>query len=71
VSDSERRRITTTDGLAWSVFDKSMLATNDALYGKVLAITEPATQRMREAGASMGQWHVPPGYRVRGGAQLD
>uniref|UniRef100_A0A7S0RNB6 Inositol-1-monophosphatase n=1 Tax=Chlamydomonas leiostraca TaxID=1034604 RepID=A0A7S0RNB6_9CHLO len=64
-------RITTTDGLAWSVFDRSMLATNDALYEKVLAVTEPATAKMRSAGADLGTWCVPKGYRVRGGAQLD
>lgn len=29
------RRVSTCDGLAWSPFDRSMLATNDALYSKV------------------------------------
>lgn len=28
-------RVTTTDGAAFSVFDRSLLATNDALYEKV------------------------------------
>ncbi len=30
-------RITTWDGLAWSPFDRTFLATNDALYDKVSA----------------------------------
>lgn len=64
-------RTTTADGLAYSVFDRSLLATNDALYNKVLAITEPATMAMHEEGVALGPWHVPKGYRVRSGAQLD
>jgi len=33
-------RVSTADGLAYSVFDRSLLATNDALYDKV-RVTRP------------------------------
>lgn len=36
-------RITTTDGLAWNVFDRTLLATNDALYEQVRPISLAAT----------------------------
>ncbi|KAG2489559.1 hypothetical protein HYH03_012010 [Edaphochlamys debaryana] len=64
-------RITTADGLAYSVFDRSLVATNDALYEKVLGLTEPQTSRMQAEGVQLGSWCVPKGYRVRSGAQLD
>lgn len=63
-------RLTTADGLAYSVFDRSLLATNDALYEKVLAVTEPQTSAMLKEGVSLSPWFVPQGYRVRSGAQL-
>lgn len=40
-------------------------------FPQVLAITEPATMAMHEEGVALGPWHVPKGYRVRSGAQLD
>ncbi|KAG2435228.1 hypothetical protein HXX76_007310 [Chlamydomonas incerta] len=64
-------RLTTADGLAYSVFDRSLIATNDALYEKVLALTEPQTSRMLQEGVSLSTWCVPKGYRVRSGAQMD
>ncbi|GLC40365.1 hypothetical protein PLESTM_001054600, partial [Pleodorina starrii] len=64
-------RATTGDGLAYSVFDRSLIATNDALYDKVLALTEPQTSAMLSEGVSLSPWCVPRGYRVRSGAQLD
>ncbi|GIL65064.1 hypothetical protein Vafri_18924 [Volvox africanus] len=64
-------RATTGDGLAYSVFDRSLIATNDALYEKILALTEPQTSAMLSEGVSLSPWCVPKGYRVRSGAQLD
>ncbi|KAL6759541.1 hypothetical protein V8C86DRAFT_3133168 [Haematococcus lacustris] len=64
-------RLATADGTAWSVFDRSLVATNDALLEQVLAMTEPAAAAMRESGANLGPWCIPPGYRVKAGAQLE
>lgn len=63
-------RATTADGTAYNVFDRSLLATNDALYEKVLALTDPAVQAMRDEGVQLSPWCVPKGYRVKSGAQL-
>ncbi|KXZ47648.1 hypothetical protein GPECTOR_34g807 [Gonium pectorale] len=51
-------RVSTGDGLAYNVFDRSLLATNDALYEKVLAVTEPATSSMLEEGVSLSPCYV-------------
>jgi len=64
-------RVATCDGSAYSVFDRSMLATNDALFGAALARTEPATARVQAAGVRLGPAGAPAGYGVRGGRQMD
>ncbi|MEW5311690.1 MAG: hypothetical protein WDW38_003385 [Sanguina aurantia] len=64
-------RVTTADGVAYSVFDRSLLATNDALYDKMLSISEPVTDALsEELLVDLSQWCVPAGYRVKAGAQL-
>ncbi|KAF8065529.1 IMPL1 [Scenedesmus sp. PABB004] len=64
-------RLTTADGAAYSVFDGSLLATNDALYGAMLERLEGPTRRAHDAGVPLGPANVPAGFRVRSGAQLE
>lgn len=64
-------RVATCDGTAYSVFDRSMLATNDALFGAMLERTEPVTAAIQSAGVKLGPVGVPAGYGVRGGRQMD
>lgn len=65
-------RVATTDGAAYSIFDRSLLATNDALFPLLLERTEPLTARMQgELGVKLGPVGVPKGYGVRGGRQMD
>ena len=63
-------RVTTMDGLAFSVFSRSLLASNDALHGALLKETDAATAGLRDRGVDLSPWYVPKGYRVKGGAQL-
>jgi myo-inositol-1(or 4)-monophosphatase len=64
-------RVSTADGAAYSVFDRSMLATNDALFEKMLERTEPRTAAIQAAGVKLGPADVPKGYGVRGGRQME
>lgn len=64
-------RVTTMDGNAYSVFERSVLATNDAVWEQVLAKTQPATERLQREGTDLSQWYVPKGYKVHTGAQLE
>jgi myo-inositol-1(or 4)-monophosphatase len=63
--------VTTTDGLAFSVFQRSILASNGALHGAIQEKTEAATSELRERGVDLSPWFVPKGYRVSAGRQLD
>jgi myo-inositol-1(or 4)-monophosphatase len=63
--------VTTMDGRAFSVFDRSVLVSNGFVHDKLLAQTEPATARLLEQGIDLSQWFVPKGYRVHAGAQLE
>lgn len=64
-------RVSTMDGRPYSVFERSLLASNDGLYDKVLEVIEPKTTALVEAGVDFSTWFVPKGYRVATGAQLD
>lgn len=64
-------RVTTMDGRAYSVFERSLLASNDALYDKLLEVIEPKTIALVEDGADFSPWFIPDGYTVHTGAQLD
>ncbi|KAL4442054.1 hypothetical protein ABPG77_011315 [Micractinium sp. CCAP 211/92] len=63
--------VTTLDGRAFSVFDRSVLVSNGYLHEAILAKTEPATARLLDQGIDLSQWFVPQGYRVHSGAQLE
>lgn len=64
-------RVTTADGSAFSVFDRSLLATNDALYSQMLSKLEGPTTKAMQHGAKLGPANVPKSYKVRSGAQLE
>ncbi|GBF90287.1 phosphatase, chloroplastic [Raphidocelis subcapitata] len=64
-------RVSTADGLAYSVFDRSLLASNDALYSPMLAVLEPRMRGLIGQGIKLGPANVPKGYGVRLGSQLD
>lgn len=64
-------RVTTMDGLPYSVFSRSLLATNDALHEAIQEHTEPAIVKLREQdGIDFSPWFVPEGFKVKAGAQL-
>lgn len=64
-------RVTTMDGLPYSVFARSLLATNDALHEAIQEQTEPAIVKLREEdGIDFSPWFVPEGFKVKAGAQL-
>lgn len=63
--------VTTMDGRAFSVFDRSVLVSNGFVHEALLAKTEPATTKLSADGIDLSQWFVPKGYRVHSGAQLD
>jgi myo-inositol-1(or 4)-monophosphatase len=65
-------RVSTTDGNAYSIFDRSLLATNDALFPVMLQRTEPLTTKLQtELGVKLGPVGLPKGYGVRSGRQMD
>jgi myo-inositol-1(or 4)-monophosphatase len=71
IAEEAGGRVSTADGLAYSVFDRSLLATNDALYPEMLAQTEPLTSKVLERKMiDLGPWCIPEGYKLRAGAQL-
>jgi len=64
--------VTTMDGLPYSVFSRSLLASNGGpLHDKLLGYTVPRTTELVQKGVDMSPWYVPKGYNVRTGAQLD
>jgi myo-inositol-1(or 4)-monophosphatase len=63
--------VTTLDGRAFSVFDRSVLVSNGFVHGAILEKTEPVVTKLVADGVDLSQWFVPKGYRVHSGAQLE
>jgi myo-inositol-1(or 4)-monophosphatase len=63
--------VTTMDGRAFSVFDRSVVVSNGALHEQLLAQMEPATAKLVAGGIDLSPWFIPEGYRVHSGAQLE
>lgn len=63
--------VTTMDGRAFSVFDRSVMVSNGYLHEKLLQKTDPVTSKLIANGIDLSQWFVPKGYRVVSGAQLE
>jgi myo-inositol-1(or 4)-monophosphatase len=64
-------RVATADGTAYSVFDRSLLAANDAVFEALLEKTEPRTAAIQALGVKLGPAGVPAGYSVRSGRQME
>lgn len=63
--------VTTMDGRAFNVFDRSVLVSNGFVHEAILGKTEPVVGRLVSNGVDLSQWFVPEGYRVHSGAQLE
>lgn len=64
--------VTTMDGRAFSVFDRSVLVSNSYLHESLLEIIEPVTTDLvTNKGVDLSQWFIPAGYSVHSGAQLE
>ncbi|EFJ42172.1 hypothetical protein VOLCADRAFT_107362 [Volvox carteri f. nagariensis] len=56
--------ITTMDGRPFSVFERSMLASNGHLHQQMLDGTAPKTRALLERGVDLSPWFVPLGVKV-------
>jgi len=63
-------RVTTMSGCAYSVFDRTILATNDALWSKVKETTSASVSRLVREGVDLDPWCIPEGYGVRSGSRM-
>eukprot|EP00210_Caulerpa_lentillifera_P005259 g5026.t1 len=63
--------VTTMDGLAFSPFDRSVLASNGFVHKALLEYIEPATAKLLDDGVDLSPWYIPKGYRIHLGAQLE
>lgn len=57
-------RVTTMDGRPFSVFERSMLASNGHLHQQMLGYTSPKTTSLVQRGVDLSPWFVPPGYNT-------
>ena len=63
--------VTTMDGRAFSVFDRSVLVSNTHLHDQLLSVIEPVTTDLiMNKGVDLSQFKIQ-GYGLRTGAQLD
>jgi len=60
-------RLTTMNGVPFSVFDRSILATNAGVYDAILEQTRPSVENLRARGVDLSRWFIPAGYE----GQLD
>lgn len=58
--------VTTMRGTPYSVFERSMLASNDRLHAPLLETIEPTTEALIADGIKLGPWLVPEGYNLHG-----
>jgi len=70
IAEEAGARLATANGTAYSVFDRSIVATNDAVFEKVLEVTGPLMEEMHDAGVAVPPFKVA-GYSVKTGAQLE
>ena len=55
-------RVTTMDGEPFSVFSRSLLASNGVIHEAILEHTAPKTEGLRKKGLDFSPWYVPSGY---------
>lgn len=64
--------VTTMDGRAFSVFDRSVVVSNGSVHRALLDKMEPVLGYLvEEEGIDLSPWFVPQGYGVHAGAQLE
>eukprot|EP00889_Picochlorum_renovo_P001509 jgi/Picre1/28539/NNA_003941.t1 len=71
IAEEAGATVTTMDGRAFSVFDRSVLVSNGYLHEAILEKTEPVTAKLLDRGVDLSQWFIPEGYSVHSGAQLE
>jgi myo-inositol-1(or 4)-monophosphatase len=71
IAEEAGATVTTMDGRAFSVFDRSVLVSNGYLHEAILEKTEPVTATLLDRGVDLSQWFIPEGYSVHSGAQLE
>eukprot|EP00983_Pelagomonas_calceolata_P061097 1146663-Pelagomonas_calceolata.AAC.6 len=54
-------KLTTMDGQPYSVFSRSMLASNGPLHPQLLQYTQPKTEALLRQGFDLSEWFVPRG----------
>jgi myo-inositol-1(or 4)-monophosphatase len=57
--------VTTMGGERYTVFERSVLASNGPLHDKVLESTGAETRQLLQGGVDLSPWFVPPGYQVK------
>jgi len=58
-------RVTKGDGAPFSIFAKSILASNGAIHGAVLEHVGAACARLQADGFDLQDWYIPSGYDVQ------
>uniref|UniRef100_A0A7S3QQS6 Inositol-1-monophosphatase n=2 Tax=Dunaliella tertiolecta TaxID=3047 RepID=A0A7S3QQS6_DUNTE len=58
-------KLTTMDGQPYSVFSRSMLASNGPLHPQLLQYTQPKTEALLRQGFDLSEWFVPRGYNLK------
>lgn len=57
-------KITTMDGRPYSVFERSVLASNGAIHDAILEKTTEETVELMKGGIDLSPWYIPEGYKV-------
>ena len=55
-------KVTTMDGSPFSVFDRSIIASNQGIYDEILAQTRPSVDKLRGMNVDLSRWFIPEGY---------
>jgi len=63
--------VTTMDGRAFSVFDRSVVVSNGAVHQELLKTMEPKVEKLLKQGIDLSPWFVPKGMMVHSGRQLE
>jgi myo-inositol-1(or 4)-monophosphatase len=63
--------VTTMDGRAFSVFDRSVVVSNSFLHGELLKRMEPKVAKLLDDGIDLSPWYIPKGYKIHTGPQLE
>lgn len=56
-------KITTMDGRPFTVFSRSVLASNEVIHSSILEKTQPKTEALMQKGIDFSPWFLPEGYQ--------